>query len=155
MDDSSIKTTANTNVYGIAEMSTLGLHIWRNEINDMNKRLGELRDSRGQQNGIWARVYTGQAEIGSLSVENDYTAFQFGYDRQIVPNVFVGAAFSYTDGESDFSVGGGDNKIYALTAYGSYVADSGLFIDVTAKYGRLDNEFDIAFLPMARSLRRL
>lgn len=133
----------NTNILGIAEMSTLGLHIWRNEINDMNKRLGELRDSRGQNNGLWARVYTGEAEIGSLSVENDYTAFQFGYDRQIMPNVFVGAAFSYTDGESDFTVGGGDNKIYALTAYGSYVADSGLFVDVTAKYGRLDNEFDI------------
>lgn len=139
-----INIKKNTNILGIAEISTLGLHIWRNEINDMNKRLGELRDSRGQKNGIWARVYTGQAEIGSLSVENDYTAFQFGYDHQVVPNVFVGAAFSYTDGESDFSVGGGDNKIYALTAYGSYVADSGLFVDVTAKFGRLDNEFDIA-----------
>lgn len=141
----------NTNILGIAEVSTLGLHIWRNEINDMNKRLGELRDSRGQANGIWARVYTGQAEIGSLSVENDYTAFQFGYDRQIMPNVFVGAAFSYTDGDSDFAVGNADNKIYALTAYGSYVADSGLFVDVTAKYGRLENDFDIALADGTKS----
>ena len=141
----------NTNILGIAEVSTLGLHIWRNEINDMNKRLGELRDSRGQTNGIWARVYTGQAEIGSLSVENDYTAFQFGYDRQIMPNVFVGAAFSYTDGDSDFAVGNADNKIYALTAYGSYVADSGLFVDVTAKYGRLENDFDIALADGTKS----
>ena len=141
----------NTNILGIAEVSTLGLHIWRNEINDMNKRLGELRDSRGQANGIWARVYTGQAEIGSLSVENDYTAFQFGYDRQVMPNVFVGAAFSYTDGDSDFAVGNADNKIYALTAYGSYVADSGLFVDVTAKYGRLENDFDIALADGTKS----
>ncbi len=141
----------NTNILGIAEVSTLGLHIWRNEINDMNKRLGELRDSRGRANGIWARVYTGQAEIGSLSVENDYTAFQFGYDRQVSPNVFVGAAFSYTDGDSDFAVGNADNKIYALTAYGSYVADSGLFVDVTAKYGRLENDFDIALADGTKS----
>ena len=134
----------NTNIAGIAEMNALGLHIWRNEINDMNKRLGELRDSKASANGLWARVYTGQAEIGTQNVKNQYTTFQFGYDRQVVPNTFVGAAFSYTNGNNDFSVGGGDNSIYALTAYGSYIADNGLFVDVTAKYGWLENEFQIS-----------
>ena len=39
-----VKVAPNANINGIAEMTALGLHIWRNEINDMNKRLGELRD---------------------------------------------------------------------------------------------------------------
>ena len=59
-------------------MTVLGLQIWRNEINDMNKRLGELRDSTAEENGVWARVYHGKASGGSLNIEYKYTAFQFG-----------------------------------------------------------------------------
>ena len=151
VDESTIKITANGNIYGIAEMNTLGLHIWRNEINDMNKRLGEIRDSKGQLNGLWARVYAGEAEIGTQNVTNEYQAVQFGYDRQVKPNIFAGAAFSYTDGDNNFAVGGGENQIYALTAYGSYISDSGLFMDLTAKYGRLDNKFDIRLADGTRS----
>ena len=100
---SDIQTFENPHVYGIAQMAATGLSIWRNEINDMNKRLGELRDSSAQSNGVWARVYNGKAKYGSQSVTNKYTAFQFGYDRQVVPGVWLGGAFSYTDGDNDFS----------------------------------------------------
>ena len=51
-----VKVQANPATHGIAEMTALGLQIWRNEINDMNKRLGELRDSADDANGVWARV---------------------------------------------------------------------------------------------------
>lgn len=37
----------NTTVHGTVEMTATGLFVWRNEINDMNKRMGELRDSLG------------------------------------------------------------------------------------------------------------
>ena len=35
------------------------------DINDMNKRLGELRDSSAEANGVWARVYNGKAKFGN------------------------------------------------------------------------------------------
>lgn len=142
-DVTGVKTSANVNTHGIAEMTVLGLQIWRNEINDMNKRLGELRDSTAEENGVWARAYHGKASGGFLNIENKYTAFQFGYDRQVVPGTWIGGALSWTDGSSDFSAGGGDNSVLALTGYGSKLWDNGLYLDVTAKYGRIKNEFDI------------
>ena len=138
-----VKVVANQNVYGIAEMASLGLHIWRNEIDDMNKRMGELRDSMGQANGVWTRIYNGRAELGSQNISNKYTAFQFGYDHQVAHGVWLGGAVSYTDGNNDFSVGGGDNSLLAFTAYGSWLADNGFFLDVTGKVGRMKNSFDI------------
>ena len=145
-----IQITANPNINGIAEMTAVGLHIWRNEINDMNKRLGELRDSGADANGVWARVYNGKAKFGDLSITNKYTAFQFGYDRQIADKVWLGGAISWTDGDNDFKAGGGDSSLLAFTAYGSKLWDNGLYLDVTGKFGRIKNEFDIA-LPTQRS----
>ncbi len=138
-----VQTTANANIHGISEMAALGLHIWRNEINDMNKRLGELRDSADQSSGVWARVYNGRAEFGGQNITNKYTAFQFGLDRQVSQGVWVGGAVSYTNGDNDFSYGGGDSSLLAFTAYGSWLADNGLFLDVTGKVGRMKNTFDI------------
>jgi len=141
---------ANDNINGIAEMTAVGLHIWRNEINDMNKRLGELRDSCADANGVWARVYNGKAKFGSLGVTNKYTAFQFGYDHQIADKTWFGGAISWTDGDNDFAVGGGDSSLLAFTGYGSKLWDNGLFVDVTGKFGRIQNEYDIS-LPTQRS----
>lgn len=138
-----VVTEANANIHGIAEMTAVGLHIWRNEINDMNKRLGELRDSSAEANGVWARVYNGKAKFGKQAITNKYTAFQFGYDRQVMPGTWVGGAFSWTDGSNDFAVGGGDSSLLAFTGYGSKLWDNGLFIDVTGKIGRIKNDFDI------------
>ena len=134
----------NANINGIAEMTALGLHIWRNEINDMNKRLGELRDSSADANGVWARVYNGKAKFGNQNITNKYTAFQFGYDHQVAAGTWLGGALSWTDGNNDFAVGGGDSSLLAFTGYGSKLWDNGMFLDVTGKVGRMKNEFDIS-----------
>ena len=141
---SNVKVHTNANINGIAEMTALGLHIWRNEINDMNKRLGELRDSSDEANGVWARVYNGKAKFGNQKITNKYTAFQFGYDHQVVPGTWLGGALSWTDGNNDFAVGGGDSSLLAFTGYGSKLWDNGMFLDVTGKFGRMKNEFDIS-----------
>ncbi len=139
-----VTKTKNANVYGIAEMAAVGLHIWRNEINDMNKRMGELRDSMGEANGVWARIYNGRADFGSQNITNKYTAFQFGYDHQVAHGLWLGGAVSYTDGDNDFANGGGDSSLMAFTAYGSWLLDNGFFLDVTGKVGRMKNTFDIS-----------
>ena len=139
-----VKVEANANINGIAEMTALGLHIWRNEINDMNKRLGELRDSSAEANGVWARVYNGKAKFGNQNITNKYTVFQFGYDHQVADGTWLGGALSWTDGNNDFAVGGGDSSLLAFTGYGSKLWDNGMFLDVTGKVGRMKNEFDIS-----------
>lgn len=54
---------------------------WRQENNDMNKRLGELRDSKGEH-GVWARMVRGEAEYESI--KNQYNYYQIGYDENSV-----------------------------------------------------------------------
>lgn len=139
-----VRTVANPNVNGIAEMTALGLHIWRNEIDDMHRRLGELRDSSADANGLWTRIYNGKASFGGQDITNTYTAFQFGYDHQVTPGFWLGGAMSYTYGDNDFRYGGGDSNLLAFTGYGSWLWDSGVYLDVTGKIGRMKNSFDIA-----------
>lgn len=47
-------------------------------------------------------------------------------------------------GNNDFANGDGDSETYAFTGYGSWLADNGMFVDVTGKVGRLKNSFDIS-----------
>ena len=138
-----VRTIDNPNVHGIAEMTALGLHIWRNEIDDMHRRMGDLRDSAGQANGLWTRIYNGKASFGDQSIENKYTAFQFGYDHQVSPGLWMGGALSYTYGDNDFAHGEGDNSLLAFTAYASRLFENGLYLDFTGKVGRMKNSFDI------------
>lgn len=138
-----VRMIDNPNVHGIAEMTALGLHIWRNEIDDMHRRMGDLRDSSGQANGLWTRIYNGKASFGGQSIENKYTAFQFGYDHQVSPGLWLGGALSYTYGDNDFDHGEGDSSLLAFTAYASRLFENGFYLDFTGKVGRMKNSFDI------------
>ena len=138
-----VKIDANTNVYGILDTTTNALMTWRQENNDMNKRLGELRDSTGQH-GVWVRMVRGQADYNSI--DNQYNTYQLGYDEKLStnPEWTVGAAVSYTDGSSDFASGSGENTHKSIAFYGSKLSEDGSFVDLIAKYGRLEHEFNVA-----------
>lgn len=141
---SNVAVQANPNINGIAGVAPLGLHLWRNEMNDVTKRLGELRAGTSNDvNGVWARIYNGQAKLNGRGVENDYTSLQIGANREVANGVRIGAAFSYTDGSNDIGAGSGDSSVMALTGYATKFFDNGMFVDATAKYGRIDSDFDI------------
>ena len=129
---------------GISEMASIALMAWRAENNDMNKRLGELRDSKGEH-GIWTRMVRGQSKYGAQNVKNQYSTYQLGYDEKLSvdKNWTVGAAVSYTDASSSFSTGHGENNSTGFAVYGSYLSDNGSFVDLIAKAARLKNEFDV------------
>ena len=50
-----VKIVENTTNRAISDMANISLMTWRQENNDMNKRLGELRDSKGEH-GAWANM---------------------------------------------------------------------------------------------------
>ena len=138
----SIKTVENATNRAISDIMNISLMTWRQENNDMNKRLGELRDSKGEH-GAWARMARGESKYGSQNVKNQYNYYQVGYDEKLStnPNWTVGVALTRTEGNSTFAAGSGENKHTGLAIYGSYLSDSGSFVDLIAKYARLDNEF--------------
>jgi len=107
----------------------------------MNKRLGEIRDSQGEQ-GIWARMSRGEAKYGSQGVKNQYNYYQLGYDHKIADDWILGGAFTYTDGENNLVGGCGTNKNTGFAVYGSNLRDDGSFIDLIAKYAHMKNDFD-------------
>ena len=138
----SIKTVENATNRAISDIMNISLMTWRQENNDMNKRLGELRDSKGEH-GAWARMARGESKYGAHGVKNQYNYYQVGYDEKLStnPNWTVGVALTRTEGNSTFAAGSGENNHTGLAIYGSYLSDSGSFVDLIAKYARLDNEF--------------
>ena len=143
-NSSAAKEEVNKDNAGISEMASIALMAWRAENNDMNKRLGELRDSKGEH-GIWTRMVRGQSKYGAQNVKNQYSTYQLGYDEKLSVDKHwtVGAAVSYTDASSSFSTGHGENKSTGFAVYGSYLSDNGSFVDLIAKAARLKNEFDV------------
>lgn len=135
-----VRSQNQTNL-SISKLGALSLMTWRQENNDMNKRLGEIRDSQGEQ-GIWARMSRGEAKYGSQGVKNQYNYYQLGYDHKIADDWILGGAFTYTDGENNLVGGSGTNKNTGFAVYGSNLRDDGSFIDVIAKYAHMKNDFD-------------
>lgn len=123
----------------ITDLAALSLITWRQENNDLNKRLGEIRDSKGDD-GVWARMARGEATF--KGVKNQYNYYQMGYDKKLNDNWILGGAFSYTDGDNTFHSGTGQTKNSSFAVYGSNLRDDGSFIDLIAKYAHLKNEYD-------------
>lgn len=132
----------NTSNQAVSSMTNLSLMTWRQENNDMNKRLGEVRASEGSQ-GIWARMARGQSKYGQQGIKNQYNYYQLGYDSKISDDWILGGAFTYTDGDSSYTNGSGTNKHTGFAVYGSNLRDDGSFIDLIAKYAHMKNDFDV------------
>lgn len=130
----------NTGNSAISNMAAISLMTWRQENNDMNKRLGELRDSKGKE-GTWFRMARGEMKYGEQNVKNQYNYYQLGWDTKVSPTWTVGGALTYTDGQSSFSGGNGTNKHTGFAIYGSQLQNDGSFIDLIGRFAHMKNEF--------------
>lgn len=142
IDASTVKRAIQQHNQAVSSMANLSLMTWRQENNDMNKRLGEVRASEGSQ-GIWARMARGQSKYGAQGIKNQYNYYQLGYDSKISDDWILGGAFTYTDGDSSYTNGSGTNKHTGFAVYGSNLRDDGSFIDLIAKYAHMKNDFDV------------
>lgn len=138
----STTTAANVKLADYSSLNAMSLVQWRNEINHLTKRLGDIRAAEGSI-GAWARVYGGESQWGSGNeVEMDHTTIQVGGDYRVNNQWIVGGAFSYTDSDADLAKGAATGDSYSLAAYATYMADGGSFLDLIARYGYLKNDID-------------
>lgn len=142
IDASTVKRAIQQHNQAVSSMANLSLMTWRQENNDMNKRLGEVRASEGSQ-GVWARMARGQSKYGPQGIKNQYNYYQLGYDSKISDDWILGGAFTYTDGDSSYINGSGTNKHTGFAVYGSNLREDGSFIDLIAKYAHMKNDFDV------------
>ena len=119
------------------------------EIDRFNQRYGDrLYDSN---NRLWARVR--HDRIGTASGLGDFksqnTTYQFGLDYAFPvadAKLTLGGAFDLMDGNTDFESidGSGEVRRYSLSLYGTYMSETGTYVDVVAKAGRLSNEYTLS-----------
>lgn len=125
---------------GMRDIASSQIIAWRQENNSLSKRLGEIRNSTGEQ-GIWTRMSRGEFEY-SGAYKNQYNFFQLGYDKA-VGDWRLGGAVSHGRGETAYQNGSGKNRSTSLALYGTWLGDKGHYADVILKEGRLSNEYDI------------
>ena len=140
-----VEQAQNTKLSALNSVTAMGTMAWRHDMNDLTKRMGELRTSP-EGIGSWVRLYGSEQEYGRQDVTTKSTSVQVGSDYDVGYGWKVGGAFTYTDGSSDYANGSSDNKAYGLAAYGSWLHEGGAFVDVIAKYSRLKSDFDMSVM---------
>lgn len=130
---------ANTKLETFKGVNAAALVQWRNQINHLTKRLGDVRQQTGDI-GAWARVYGGEYKWGEANrVDMTSTTVQVGGDARM-GDWIVGGAFSYSDSNFDVDNGDGDGELYSLAVYGTRSFDKGSYVDFVARYGYLKND---------------
>lgn len=115
--------------------------VWRSQLTNLSDRMGTLR-TMPQAAGAWARYNNGR--LDGRGLEYDYSTIEVGFDAPVSSNFLVGVSFDYTIGDTDLNAGSADNDVYTVGLYGTYYGDNGGFVDLMAKIGRIDNEYNVA-----------
>lgn len=111
------------------------------EINNMTKRLGEIRNLEGEQ-GVWFRSYAGK---GSYKDYQDikYYSFTMGADKYISDDTLFGVSLGYNRQDLSKEISGKQDT-FVLSAYASKLYNNGLYLDGVIKYlnskGKYENE---------------
>ncbi|ALT50789.1 serine protease autotransporter toxin Sat [Escherichia coli] len=116
------------------------------EVNNLNKRMGDLRDINGES-GAWARIMSGTGSAGGGFSDN-YTHVQVGADNKHELDgldLFTGVTMTYTDSHAGSDAFSGETKSVGAGLYTSAMFESGAYIDLIGKYVHHDNEYTATF----------
>lgn len=137
-----------TSIDTVLTANALNYHTWRNENDKLLQRMGELRLNGEDTQGVWFRIRGAKiGRDGRFDFENKYTAYELGYDavtKQTADKTrYQGVAFSYTDGDSSYTRGSGDNSSKAISFYNTEIGSKGHYLDMIFKIGTMDNDFTV------------
>lgn len=126
------------------ELAALNAMAWRTELSTLTDRMGAIR-SRPSDLGAWVRYNGGKLSKDNAWGELKMNTVELGFDMPVGQSSWVlGASFSYGDGDGEFEAGMTDNKKYTLGLYATYMNDSGCFLDIMAKIGQVQSDFNFA-----------
>uniref|UniRef100_UPI0025E6AF26 autotransporter outer membrane beta-barrel domain-containing protein n=1 Tax=uncultured Megasphaera sp. TaxID=165188 RepID=UPI0025E6AF26 len=149
--DASKGTNGNTiNTNGIIPGSAYNaaFALWRDD-DTLLKRLGELRYNQDDQ-GIWARFTNKRLERdGHHGFEGNFKTLQVGLDKEKKTahhgSWYYGGAVSHLWGNTDYEQGHGSQKATDFTFYGTNLRPQGHYLDLVARIGRIDSNYDSAY----------
>lgn len=123
------------------DIAALTMVAWRNETTNITDRMATLRTNPASF-GAWARFNGGEYQYDARNVSNQFQTIEVGADAKVGNSWVLGASLSYTKGNGEFTHGESDSDTYAGALYALWTHDSGSFVDVMAKVGRLSTDFD-------------
>ena len=116
---------------------------WRNNTNDLQRRLGDLRLANTDQ-GVWAKYIGGKSKItDGADARMTYNGVQLGYDHKASNGWIFGGALDYSTSSNSYAVGSSDGKIGGLALYGTKQHDDGRYLDIIARGNRLSNNYKL------------
>lgn len=116
---------------------------WRNNTNDLQRRLGDLRLANTNQ-GVWAKYIGGKSKItDGADARMTYNGVQVGYDHKVSNGWIFGGALDYSTSSNSYAVGSGDGKIGGIALYGTKQHDDGRYLDIIARGNRLSNNYKL------------
>ena len=116
---------------------------WRNNTNDLQRRLGDLRLANTNQ-GVWAKYIGGKSKItDGADARMTYNGVQLGYDHKASNGWIFGGALDYSTSSNSYAVGSGDSKIGGIALYGTKQHDDGRYLDIIARGNRLSNNYKL------------
>ena len=137
--EGNVETQVNTKTEALADKMSLAPHmITRIMMNDVRKRMGDLRAAEGTH-GVWARYNGGQ--MSATGVDADFSMVQVGIDTvPVVDAPRFGVAFSYAETEAKDNLGTTDMDSFSLAFYGTKMYDNGMFVDVIGRMATMDSD---------------
>lgn len=114
------------------------------------QRMGDLR--QGSDNGnVWVRTYYGNFDSFSSGKLDDfymtYRGFQLGADKAFETDkgqFYSGAFVGLVDSDQRYTQGDGSLKSKSIGIYGSYMFNSGAYIDTVLRYHHHSNKLNVA-----------
>lgn len=123
------------------DLAAMSLVAWRNEITSLNDRMSTLR-SNPATIGVWARYNGGEYQYHERNLKNQFNTVEIGADAQIAADWIIGGSFSYTKGDGSLEQGQTETNTYSGALYALWTHEHGTFLDVVAKVGHMENDFD-------------
>lgn len=133
-----INTRVSDTVVEMAGTNQVAYTAWIDGNGTLRQRVGELQN--GAESGVWARMFGGK--LGGDDFTNKYKTYQLGYDAK-AGDWRVGAAYEYSDGSLNYTSGSGENKIGAVSLYGTLQGKDNSALDIVVKRGRIYGDMDL------------
>ncbi len=131
--------------------------VWYGELSSLRSRMGELRMGNGED-GVWSRAYGNRHNLAAgadVAYQQTQHGLSVGADGSLSMadgNLRLGVMSGYSKSDLDMAAGtSGTVDSYYAGVYGTWLADSGYYVDALMKFNRFQNESDVRMSDGQRS----
>lgn len=123
--------------------------VWYGELSSLRSRMGELHMDKGE-GGVWSRAYGNKHNLAGgagVAYQQTQQGLSVGADGRLsmaAGSLRLGVMGGYSKSDLDMAAGtSGTVDSYYAGVYGTWLADSGYYVDALMKLNRFQSESDV------------